>query len=71
MSALAPKSDIGWLLWDVRFAQGPEQGQPAEHPAVSVENAPSVTILDSHEARGFGRGVFERRRRELWAALSM
>jgi hypothetical protein len=39
-------------------AQGPEQGQPANHPAASVETTPSVTILDSHEARGIlGREV--------------
>jgi hypothetical protein len=38
-------------------AQGPEQGQPASDPAASVE-APSVTILDSDEARGIlGREV--------------
>jgi hypothetical protein len=38
-------------------AQGPEQGQPASHSAASVE-APSVTVLDSDEARGIlGREV--------------
>lgn len=39
-------------------AQGPEQDQPASPPAASVEKAPSVTILDSDEARGIlGREV--------------
>jgi hypothetical protein len=39
-------------------AQRPEQGQPADHPAASVETAPSVTILDSDEAKGIlGREV--------------
>jgi PRC-barrel domain len=39
-------------------AQGPEQGQSANHSAASVEKAPSVTILDSDEARGIlGREV--------------
>jgi hypothetical protein len=33
-------------------ALGPEQGQRANHPAASVETAPSVTILESHEAEG-------------------
>jgi PRC-barrel domain len=39
-------------------AQRPEQGQLADHPAASVETAPSVTILNSDEARGIlGREV--------------
>lgn len=39
-------------------AQGPEQGQSANHPAASVGQAPSVTILEHDEARGIlGREV--------------
>jgi len=43
-------------------AQGSGQGQgsaqPADHPATSVEEAPSVTVLNNHEAGGIlGREV--------------
>jgi hypothetical protein len=34
------------------------QGQPADHPAGNVEEAPSVTVLNNHEAGGIlGREV--------------
>ena len=49
--------------WAIGFAnsedaEGPEQGQTADHPATSVEEAPSVTVLNNHEAGGIlGREV--------------
>jgi hypothetical protein len=38
--------------------QTPAQSQPADHPAGNVEEAPSVTVLNNHEAGGIlGREV--------------
>ena len=38
--------------------QGPGAAQPADRPATSVEEAPSVTVLNNHEAGGIlGREV--------------
>jgi PRC-barrel domain len=38
--------------------QPPAQGQSAEHPAVNAQEAPSVTVLNNHEAGGIlGREV--------------
>jgi PRC-barrel domain len=38
--------------------QQPAQSQPADHPAANVEEAPSVTVLNNHEASGIlGREV--------------
>jgi hypothetical protein len=39
-------------------AQTPPQSQPADHPAGNVEEAPSITVLNNHEAGGIlGREV--------------